>query len=643
MKVHWTRSISIKLFFLIGLCLLITAAGISWRNSVMFGDLLGRQLEDQTILQAKDATNNIDSIVENWISLTTFSIQNVQSQSADQTAAVAKRLLESSSEFVALEVLRKNGADFQSVAFEARTFEDLRFEDREPAKVISKLRAFKDRFFTRTGTEYPRVVDLSNDLKLPLMVVPIRFKGKGEDDVWVFLTAWQTRLLKALPNSETVTSYLLDKQGQPLFYSTPKKEIEKYKPIHQMALAGQSFGYKQFRIPVEKNRPMTYMSAFYKGEVLGASTIIVRDGTNAYSVVEKIIIRTALWTWVFFLGSLMISYLAAKGITKRLKAVTTSTLRVAMGDFSNKVEPKGKDEVSLLSHAVNHMSSQIQWLLRSQVEKARQDKELEMAKMVQSTFFPRKELKSSMLSFSGQTVSASECGGDWWGYFNLKSGKELFVIADVTGHGTAAALVTAMAYSGYQMIQKLVQLDSQIELSPKMILKNMNDLLFEAGKGKTSMTSLVAIVDPSTGIMDYVSAGHNTPYIIPKNLHSPLAGTTSAKKPKFHQPMPGKGTPLGILGDWDADEKTALLQPGDKIVFYTDGIFECANSGGEVWGSKRFRSAIDQWSTLSGEALKQKLFEQAYAHFGKNAPNDDITLVVAEVSGSWTPTMRKAQ
>jgi sigma-B regulation protein RsbU (phosphoserine phosphatase) len=301
---------------------------------------------------------------------------------------------------------------------------------------------------------------------------------------------------------------------------------------------------------------------------------------------------------------------------------------------------KGKDEVSLLSESVNHMATQIQLLLDMQVSKAKQDKELEMAKMVQSTFFPKANLSSRMFNFDGETVSASQCGGDWWGSFSLQSGKEIIIIADATGHGTPAALVTAMAYTGYEMIYNQSLENYSEDLTPVKILRRMNQLLYKTGRGKISMTSIVAVVDAANGIMRYVSAGHNPPYLVPKtNEDSRFSkkATFGNRKRENHFSLPARGNPLGIDANWQAEENTIQLYAGDKIVMYTDGIFECSNPNGEPWGSKRFRLAMSRISAEQPQAMRSALVAEAFKHLDGREPDDDITVVVAEVKPDWQP------
>jgi sigma-B regulation protein RsbU (phosphoserine phosphatase) len=199
-----------------------------------------------------------------------------------------------------------------------------------------------------------------------------------------------------------------------------------------------------------------------------------------------------------------------------------------------------------------------------------------------------------------------------------------------------------MAYAGYKMIHKFSGAKDFETMDPKMVLSQINELLYEAGRGKTSMTGIVSMIDPVTGVMRYASAGHNAPYLVPRSATDPRLKTMPGKPAKRHCPLPSRGSPLGVFENLEVEEHQIALQPGDKVIFYTDGIFECSNSQGAPWGSKNFRKTLDAYAEAASFEMKQELLASAFKHFGGNAPIDDITLVIAEVNGYWRPKSRAA-
>jgi serine phosphatase RsbU (regulator of sigma subunit) len=625
---------------LITSCLLATVAVLTWRNSDIFNDFLNRQIEDQAVQQAKDATNRIDAHLENWYALMTYALQDASGADQTQFESAFRKLLFSDPDFIGLQLFKNVNGTIVPVVSEFNGHEDIRYEDQKASDVRQKI----EKYTARHAESERSLLDLKTEVGLPIVSISRRFMTKGDNnELIVWLTAWQSKLIKILPNTKKTFGYLLDAKGGPLLTAFPKTKLESFLEFHTFALSGESFGFHRVEAANKNGQRLPYMAAFDRSRLTGATTVVIRDGTDSYTTIKKIILRTALWTWAFFCFCLMVSYLGAKGITKKLKALTATTLRIASGDFTGTLDAKGKDEVSLLSTSVNHMSEKIQQLLELQVHKARQDKELETAKMVQSTFFPKENLSSRMFNFDGETISATQCGGDWWGSFSLKSSKEIIVIADATGHGTPAALVTAMAYTGYEMIYSQLVESEEEDPSPTKILRRMNQLLYKTGHGKISMTSVVAVVDSSNGMMRYANAGHNPPYLIPKSDGDDRLqkkSTFGKRKREHHFALSARGNPLGLDADWKAQENTVQLHPEDRIVLYTDGIFECTNPQGEAWGSRRFRLALTTASKSQTQNIRSTLLAEVGSHLEGTAPDDDITLVVAEVKSDWKPQIK---
>src|SRR5690606_11851732 len=115
---------------------------------------------------------------------------------------------------------------------------------------------------------------------------------------------------------------------------------------------------------------------------------------------------------------------------------------IAQGNFDKRVKVKGHDEVGALSDSVNDMADKIVLYMEEMKEKARLENEVAVAQLVQSSFFPRSSLTSPDLQVFGHFEPASECGGDWWGIADHGDWR-IFFIADATGHGVPAALLTA--------------------------------------------------------------------------------------------------------------------------------------------------------------------------------------------------------
>jgi serine phosphatase RsbU (regulator of sigma subunit) len=339
----------------------------------------------------------------------------------------------------------------------------------------------------------------------------------------------------------------------------------------------------------------------------------------------------------------MVSYLSAGSITKNLRELVAATKRIASGDFGVRLQPASRDEVAALGHSVNNMASRIQTLMSTEVEKARFEKELETARMVQSTFFPKTDVSKTNLSVTGSYQPATECGGDLWGHYTVRENVELIFIADAMGHGAPAALVTAIAYAVCQSVSTMLQEKAPIDPSPAILLKRLNKIIYDAVAGKISMTFFAAIFDFNTGKITFANAGHNFPFILSPDKSDPRLGRSAKNMghPTGAITLTLQGNPLGVEPDSEFKEKSIDLKAGDKLVFFTDGLIENSPKGHEPLGRKLLIETACQLGLENIDIVRQQIQEKGASIFGTQNLSDDVTIVVAEINKTWqklTPT-----
>jgi serine phosphatase RsbU (regulator of sigma subunit)/HAMP domain-containing protein len=264
-------------------------------------------------------------------------------------------------------------------------------------------------------------------------------------------------------------------------------------------------------------------------------------------------------------------------------------------------------------------------LVEETADKARLANELKTAQLVQQTLLPKKDPDFERVKLTGFYQSATECGGDWWGYFKLDD-TLVVMIADATGHGTAAALVTAAARSAVATISYQLK-GRENEFSPAEFLKTMNHALFETTQGSIYMTFFCAAVHMPTGKLRFSNAGHDFPWI----YHGSKAKGAAPSK-KFIESLVMRGHHIGKQATATYEEKETQLNVGDKLLLFTDGIPELVNQEGEEYGSKRFLNNFVKNAHLSVVELKDQLIGEATAFANEAALEDDLTMVVLEYS-----------
>jgi serine phosphatase RsbU (regulator of sigma subunit) len=278
------------------------------------------------------------------------------------------------------------------------------------------------------------------------------------------------------------------------------------------------------------------------------------------------------------------------------------------------------DEIGVLGENFNFMADQIQVLLHQTAEKATLEKELEVARTIQETLVPSEEpVDKGFIEFAGYYLPASECGGDWWTYHDLVGDKLLMIVGDVTGHGVPSAMITATAKAAVDVARDIYNDDVDVT----KVLEIMNSAIFESAKRKFVMTCFASILDPQTRMITYANAGHNFPYIyrVPEGK----------KRGEFGSLMI-RGNRLGDMRESKFEAKSQQLQPGDTIIWYTDGIVECENTAGEEFGEKRFRASIRKSSDLSPGEIRDSIVNDAMNFFGEVPRKDDITMVIGKIA-----------
>jgi sigma-B regulation protein RsbU (phosphoserine phosphatase) len=294
-------------------------------------------------------------------------------------------------------------------------------------------------------------------------------------------------------------------------------------------------------------------------------------------------------------------------------------------NFKVRSEVKTSDEIGFLASSFNKMADDINAYIIEMEHKAKIEQELQTANIVQSQFFPQSVFKNSHCHVSGFYQSASECGGDWWGVFETKD-TTVVILADVTGHGTPAALMTAVLHSSLNSLEYLSKFDPQFVNSAGKIMAFLNDSFLKS-TNKLNATAFVMCLHHDTSTINYSNASHNPPYYLGLG-----AGKTLDKG--GIQPLLEKiGPRLGEKQDIKYEEVILSVDPKDKIILYTDGILEGVNADKKVFGQRNFIKDILRFQNESVQNLSDEVLKSFHSFSGDVALKDDITFVCFQMIG----------
>jgi serine phosphatase RsbU (regulator of sigma subunit) len=231
--------------------------------------------------------------------------------------------------------------------------------------------------------------------------------------------------------------------------------------------------------------------------------------------------------------------------------------------------------------------------------------ELEVARELQRELLPADSPGVDGYEFAFSYRTANTIGGDYYDFLELDDGRLVLVIGDASGHGIAAGLLMAVASS-------TLRLAFDDGDDPAAAADLINRALWRTGGRRAFMTLFCAVLEPATGRLRCVSAGHPYPMIRRSDGTIEEIGTGSL--------------PLGIRKDVELPRCEAAIAPGDAVLLYTDGMPETVNATGEAFGFERLRRSLE--SGGPGHAIHDRIVAEVDRFRGDEPVHDDRSLVV---------------
>ncbi|HEV2885129.1 MAG TPA: SpoIIE family protein phosphatase [Pyrinomonadaceae bacterium] len=292
------------------------------------------------------------------------------------------------------------------------------------------------------------------------------------------------------------------------------------------------------------------------------------------------------------------------GVADKVFGIIYADSPIAEGRFT-------EDHLKLLTTLASVAAIRVEnaKLLESRLQQERLERELQLASEIQQRFQPAAPPQIPGYELQGISFPCYEIGGDYYDFIEREDGRLVIALGDVSGKGTAAALLMSSLHAAIHA--QTGSHDTLVET-----ISAVNRYLAENIPPNRFVTLFYAELDPESGAVSFLNAGHNPPLIV----HA--AGTV--------EQLASGGLPLGIKGNAEYREGRTNMQVGDVLVIYSDGVTEAASPSGEEFGPTRLYEVVSRNVEASAAGIRDRI-ESALTKFSQGTQAaDDITLVIVK-------------
>jgi serine phosphatase RsbU (regulator of sigma subunit) len=308
-----------------------------------------------------------------------------------------------------------------------------------------------------------------------------------------------------------------------------------------------------------------------------------------------------------------LAWLSERRIALVLPLMTHARLIGFLGlGVKTEQEDYGAEELQILDSLSSQvaLASENIRLIEENLGKKRLEEELEMARKIQNGFLPREIPETPGLEVAAGSRFCLEVAGDYYDIIPLSNGETVLAVGDVSGKGAGAALLMAN-------LQASLRTAIGVNIPLAEVVGRINDLIFRNTPPEQFITFFAAVYDPESHRLTYVNAGHNPPLVLRE------AGTIEA--------LEEGGLVLGIVPGIVYQQATVVLESGDLLLMYTDGVSEAMNSEEEEYGELRMAECIESQRLQAARAALDFLESEVLAFHGDAPLEDDFTLLLARV------------
>ena len=268
-------------------------------------------------------------------------------------------------------------------------------------------------------------------------------------------------------------------------------------------------------------------------------------------------------------------------------------------------------DAQLLGSVAEHLGALIEasQIRSTREEQKRLERELSIAANIQSSLLPIRLPIIQDCELSAYLRPARRVGGDFYDIAHLRTGEPILLLADVSGKGMPAAILTAVVHATFHS-------EAPYQRDPSQLLVEINRSIYaDLDKAQAFVTSAVARIDTDPLGIAYASAGH-------------VEAAIWRKDKSWIEFLPATGLPLGVQPILSCRTKDIRLGQGDVFLLYSDGITEAENSDGEIFGAQGLSDIMEAVHLASAEIQIQTIVEAVRIFCGSSPIRDDLAMVL---------------
>jgi len=298
------------------------------------------------------------------------------------------------------------------------------------------------------------------------------------------------------------------------------------------------------------------------------------------------------------------------GLSRAVNRLSRGTDAVRRGDFGVRIPVRRRDQVGDLQRSFNEMAGNLETLVATAAQKESLEKELELARNLQKSLLPGDLPAGGGIEFATLFEPSAAIGGDYFDVLRLSDDELAVIIADVSGHGLSSGLRMAMLKAALLILVEETR-------EPEEILSRLDSVVRSNRERRFFVTATFSLFNPRTGTLRLTNAGHPPTYRVRGGDVEEILLPSS---------------PLGGLGR-NYVRATLQLQPGDSVVWLSDGLIEATNAADEPFGYDSVKQVLAGVAGESAAGIRNRLLAAVDQHAEGQPLSDDRTLMVMRWAG----------